>query len=355
MNAKGRSYVSGKGMSRELRELICEEMKRQGAPEDAAKFPGLYTTAQKVSDIFHVSRTSVVKYWQQLCIDKHLDVKPRSGRPAKLSDDDLAYIEMLKSQRPSITSQEIKHKLEESGSVPHGITEKCINDAVRKRLSTPFTRKKITPVNFRRFTQDNVRYTQSYIDVLYNMDPYRLKFFDETGFQFPDTTTPRYGHAPKGVRCIDINRYAPRPNVTLGLLIGTSGVLHADIVNGAMDGYQYSMFFHDALEATEDGYPVLSGGDTIVVDNCPTHHGQYAQYLYDWLGEQGIGIIFTPKYSPEFNPCENCFGKMKGLSRTQYYRNLLGENLKYGIHKLVDEISSSDVISYYRNTGYLQV
>ena len=359
INSKGRIFSNGKATSEDLRQLVCDEMIAIGAPKDKATFPGLYTLALQVADKFRMSKTSVVKYWQTFCEDG--DLKPRKsihkqGRPSKLTDDDLAYIEYLKLERPSITSWEIRKKLVERGSLPDGIALKNINIAVRTKLSIPFSRKRVVHANARRFTDANLQYTQAYINDLQTKNVHQLKFFDESGFQLPDTCNPQYGHAPKGSRCVEINRYAHRPNVTLNLLLGTSGVLYANTVQGASTGLDYLNFFTEAMDASQpNGEPVLSAGDSIVVDNCPTHHCDLADALHNWLDERGVNVIFTPRYSPDFNPCEFCFDKLKLLAKQDYYRDILAENMAAGIYELLDSVTENDATGFYRKTRYLNV
>lgn len=358
INRKGRTFTPGKSLSIDFRQLVLDEMLLLGAPEGVAKFKGLYTKAKMVSDKLKISKTVVVKLWQQMCEDGTVDPeftnKRKSGRTSKLSDDDLAYIEQLKVENPSITYAEITRKLEEMGSIPDGIARSSLSYAVRNKLSVPFTWKRSTTANSRRFTNENIIYTQNYIDVILTLNPHTVKFMDESGFQFPETCNPKYGHSAKGTRCVQICRYAPRPNVTLNLLLGTSGVLYANTVNGASTGMDYMNFFTEAMSATKpDGDPVLMAGDTIVIDNCPTHHCDHANALYDWLAEHGVDVLFTPKYSPEMNPCEFAFNKMKTLVKRPYFRDLLYRNIAYGIYEVLEHISANDAYGFYNKAGCL--
>ena len=83
-------------------------------------------------------------------------------------------------------------------------------------------------------------------------------------------------------------------------------------------------FFHEAAANVNPltGEPILQAGDTVVVDNCPTHHSQPARGLRRWLGEHGIEMLFTPVYSPEFNPAEFCFNKLKHLVKSEELRSI---------------------------------
>ena len=115
----------------------------------------------------------------------------------------------------------------------------------------------------------------------------------------PDSGNPHYGYAPKGVRCIEISRYQQTPSVTLNLMIGSGVVQYANTIQGTTAGIDFVNFFQEAFESVhETGERILTAADTIVVDNCPTHHSEPARGLRRWLHEQGIELLFTPKYSP---------------------------------------------------------
>ena len=126
----------------------------------------------------------------------------------------------------------------------------------------------------------------------------------------PDSGNPRYGYAPKGIRCVEITRYHQTPSVTLNLMISTRGVEYTNTLDGASSGVDFVNFFDEASQNVhENGEPILKAGDTIVVDNCPTHHAHPARVLRRWLDEQGIELLNTPKYSPEFNFVTIQYGK----------------------------------------------
>lgn len=66
-----------------------------------------------------------------------------------------------------------------------------------------------------RFTHENLVYTQLYLDYLADKDPSAVKFFDETGFQLPDSGHRVYGYSPVGEPCVDMRRYSSTANLTL--------------------------------------------------------------------------------------------------------------------------------------------
>ncbi|XP_070546540.1 uncharacterized protein [Ptychodera flava] len=92
---------------------------------------------------------------------------------------------------------------------------------------------------------------------------------DNRRFSYPGVCNSLYGHAAIGTRCVEIQRYAKQPNVTLNLLVSAhAAFVHANVVDGASD----TDSFLAANSVMDDGTPSLMVGDLVIVDNCPTHH-----------------------------------------------------------------------------------
>ena len=96
-------------------------------------------------------------------------------------------------------------------------------------------------------------------------------------------------------------------------------------------------------------------GDVVVVDNCPTHHGRFGQELKEYLALRGIEVLYTPKYSPEMNPAEFAFNKLRTLVKQKMFRDMYDINAGYTIYELLKELSVSDCMGFFRVTKYLDV
>jgi hypothetical protein len=120
----------------------------------------------------------------------------------------------------SIQLKELYSVLEEVRDVRE-ISMSSISRAIKSKLLSGkrYTRKRITHVARERFTDENMIYTQLFINYLSSKDPRRIKFFDEAGMKTPDVGTRMYGSAPIGERCVEIVRKRETPNFTLNLLI----------------------------------------------------------------------------------------------------------------------------------------
>jgi hypothetical protein len=172
-----------------------------------------------------------------------------------------------------------------------------------------------------RFNDANMDYTQAFLNVMNRRDPKDVKIFDESGFTLPDVCNPRYGHSPVGEPAVEIERNRQTPNVSLNLLLGAEGVAYANILDGASNTDTYLDFWDEAWNAsTNEGAPALQPGDSVVVDNCPIHHNRAERILSVVLGNNGVEYIFTLTYSPDLNPVELCFQRLKQLFKTPLYR-----------------------------------
>ena len=94
----------------------------------------------------------------------------------------------------------------------------------------------------------------------------------------------------------------------------------------------------------EFGQPVLTPGDIVFVDNCPFHHAEAENILQNYFGQYNIQYKFLPKYSPDLNPVESCFLKMKTVLKSLQYQQLLRDNVPLAVLEAVNEITVSDIL-----------
>ena len=172
----------------------------------------------------------------------------------------------------------------------------------------------------------------------------------------PTACNRSHGYAEKGQRCIEIRRYHQDPSITINVLAGLDGVKYANIVNGPSATLDFLHFFGLAANAgdVQTGRPALELDDIVVLDNCPTHHYEGERNLESFLNDIGVELVYTPTYSPDFNPVEFVFSKMR--TEMQYrLKNLVEFNLKVGAFEALESIDASDMKGFYRATGYIDI
>ena len=356
VNQFGRSYQAGKALSNDLRTQVIDKIIARGGDRLTGHIPVTYA---ELSRELKLSLNTVKNIWRRFCEENQLSAKPAGGfRWSKLQDNDLELIEVLKHEKPSITFAEIVRIVEENGGA-QDISLSAVCRAIKEgRLpcGLKYSRKKMTKLAIERFTPENVIYTQLYIDYLSAKDPAKLKFFDEAGIKLPDVGGRSYGHSAIGVRCVEVVRKSESPNATLNLLVSLSGPEYYNVIRGPTNTVRFLEFFEEAAESVNvtNDRPCLEVGDTIVMDNLSCHHYEGGEVLEDWLHEMGIELIFTPAYSPDLNPVELCFNKIKGLLNGDL-QELVASNTNLATMEAVERISQQDMRNFFEATSYLFV
>ena len=132
------------------------------------------------------------------------------------------------------------------------------------------------------------------------------------------------------------------------------GVKFSSVINGASNTNEFVIFFVETNNAfTDEGEPALLPGDVVIVDNAPFHHHEAEVLLTNYFDGQGVELIYLPTYSPDFNPAENCFNKLKSLLKRDSYRTLLHENLAVAVYDAVSLITPEDTHQYFLDTDYI--
>lgn len=112
-----------------------------------------------------------------------------------------------------------------------------------------YSRKRLGKCASERFTNENLVYTQLYLDYLSDKHPATSKCFDKSGFQLPDAGHRNFGFSPIGEECVDVRRYLSTANKTLNFLVGLDGVKYANMLEGASNSYEFLRFFDEASQS----------------------------------------------------------------------------------------------------------
>ena len=223
-----------------------------------------------------------------------------------------------------------------------------------RMIDGQWTRKRLARVTMDKFSPVNGNYCQDFHNFMSNVDPHRLKFFDECGFALPDAASPNYGSSLKGVPCVEVGKYITNPNITLNLLIGTGGIMYADTVDGSVDTIEFLNFFDHTIYATDSmGRTTLDYGDILVLDNAGFRHGHGGYALAEVLDDIGMEVIWLPTYSPEFNPVKLVFNKLKKIAKIEDIRERFDINMHDAIFECLDRVTIQDIIGFYEHIDYI--
>jgi transposase len=174
---------------------------------------------------------------------------------------------------------------------------------------------------------------------LRSVDPKRLVFVDESSTNV--ALTPRYGRAPKGERAFG---KAPRnwgKNVRLISSITLEGMGASVSIEGSSDTDSFSLYMRNVLA------PRLEEGQIVLMDNLSVHTSGWVRELIE---QRGCKLWLLPSYSPDLNPIEEAFSKVKELLRRAQARTL--EALFEATAQALDAVSASDASGYFEHCGY---
>lgn len=108
-----------------------------------------------------------------------------------------------------------------------------------------------------------------------------------------------YGHSAKGTPCVAVSKFNAKIHFTISLIVGVSGVQFVKIAEGFSNSIEFLHFLGKAGNSyTDKGEKVLQRGDSLIVDNAPSHRNVSKVVLRNWLPTIGAQYIFHPTYSP---------------------------------------------------------
>ena len=171
------------------------------------------------------------------------------------------------------------------------------------------------------------------------VDAHDLVFLDETST--PTTLTPRYAWSPRGERAVG---HVPRgrwESITLVATLTPTGMGPSYVFDGALDRDVFDAYVERIL------VPGLRRGQTIVLDNLAVHRSARARQLIE---AAGCRLRFLPTYSPDLNPVEQAFAKLKGRLRRAEGRTFAA--VADAIQAAYPAITAHDGRGFYRDAGY---
>ena len=171
------------------------------------------------------------------------------------------------------------------------------------------------------------------------LDPARLVFIDET---WAKTNMARsHGRCRRGARLIGRVPHGHWKTTTFVAGLRRDGITAPFVIDRPMNGVIFRTYVERVLA------PTLSPGDIVILDNLGSHKGNETRRLIEACGAQ---LIFLPPYSPDLNPIELAFAKLKAMLRKAAERSV--DDLWARIGDLLDSFSADECTNYFRHAGY---
>jgi transposase len=171
------------------------------------------------------------------------------------------------------------------------------------------------------------------------MNAARLVFIDETWAT--TNMARRYGRAPRGERVIASVPHGHWKTSTFVAGLRYDGITAPLVIDGAMNGIVFLAYVEQFLA------PTLAPGDIVIMDNLSSHK---VAGVREAIEARGAGLIYLPAYSPDLNPIEQAFAKLKALLRKAAARTV--EALWITIGESLSAFSPTECANYLADAGY---
>ena len=171
------------------------------------------------------------------------------------------------------------------------------------------------------------------------IEPDRLVFIDETWTK--TNMAPLRGWAPRGERLIAKVPHGHWNTTTFVAALRHDRIEAPWLLEGPIDGESFRTYVERVL------VPTLRPGDIVVMDNLGSHKGKAVRAL---IRAAGAKLFFLPKYSPDLNPIEQVFAKLKHLLRKAAARTV--ETICAAIGQILGAFTPEECANYFRNSGY---
>jgi transposase len=153
--------------------------------------------------------------------------------------------------------------------------------------------------------------------------------------------TRMYARAPSGQRAVDAVPKNWGDNITVTAALTLDGIVAPMMLYGAMNARAFEAYIEQCL------VPELRAGDVVVLDKLNAHKTARARELVEAAGAR---FVYLPSYSPDFNPIEHAWSKLKALLRKAGARTVrkLGRALRWALL----EISGDDALGWFSHCGF---
>lgn len=183
------------------------------------------------------------------------------------------------------------------------------------------------------------RQRQDWEECLPGLDLDKLVFFDESGVNTLMARTR--GRSPEGKRLVDSAPAGRYETLTLMSAVRLDGVVAPLLLDGPVNAETFAGYVEDCL------VPALEAGDILIMDNLPAHKSVRITRAVEMAG---CVLVYLPPYSPDLNPIENMWSKVKASLRKTAARSFGG--LLDAVAEALRSITIEDCAGYFDHCGY---
>ena len=148
--------------------------------------------------------------------------------------------------------------------------------------------------------------------------------------------------APRGLRAEMEEPFQRGANYSTIAALNLAGVRAPFTIEGAFNQQVFDLWVEKML------VPQLQKGDWVILDNVSFHFSARAIQLIE---AAGAGVLPLPAYSPDFNPIEECFSKIKTYLRSAKARTK--RRLYLALAKAIEKVTPADILGWFKHNGYV--
>lgn len=289
-------------------------------------------TIRDIAGDFNVHESFIYKLLRQK--RERGDIAPLphgGGAPAKLTEARLESLYDLVAETPDAALKELKEQLRKKTGV--SVSESTVCRGLQKLELT--LKKKA-----KRASEADPVARAEFHEIQTHLPIEKLWFIDEFGAHLAMTRTR--ARAPQGVRAEMKEPFQRGANYSTIAALGLAGVRAPFTIEGAFDQQVFDLWVEHML------VPQLCEGDWVVHDNVSFHYSARAIQLIE---AAGASVLPLPTYSPDFNPIEECFSKIKEYLRSAKARTK--RRLYLALAKAIEKVTAADILGWFKHCGYV--
>ena len=187
--------------------------------------------------------------------------------------------------------------------------------------------------------RDVARRRQQWLAYQDKVDPKRLVFIDETWTR--TNMAPKRGWGRRGTRLVGTAPFKKWETLTFVAALRCDRLDAPCVFDGAMNGDRFRAYVEHLL------VPTLRDGDIVIMDNLGSHKSQPVRRM---IRAAGAKLFFLPKYSPDLQPIEQVFAKLKHSLRKAQARTV--DTLWQAIGARLNDFTPEECANYLKNSGY---
>ena len=256
----------------------------------------------------------------------------------KLTDIDHHLIMEAVLDRPGIYLYEIQEYLRQQTGTEVSLSSIC-NFLHKQGL----TRQKMTRIAIQRSEEQRAKFRDN-ISIF--SCPEMFVFIDETGSDRRDCLR-KVGYSLRGKPAKALKLYCQGKHVTAIAAMSVQGSLECTIVEGGVSGDIFKTFLEEKLSPVLQPFNGVNPNSIIIMDNATIHH---VDGVVELLESLGVLVYFLPPYSPDLNPIEELFSKIKAYLRANEHS--IQEDLECLLLMAFSSVTAQDCQGWIRHAGY---